>query len=149
MEAKKEELLRKIRETLESALEQKTEVKTEPKKEEPKKAEVKQQVQTQTEKTETKAKEIAATGKLVFRVQFFSSPTSFPLSSPKFSSVDNVFEYQGGGLFKYASGIFDSIEAATTHQAKVRKAGFADAFVIAFMNGERIDMSKARELLNK
>ncbi len=148
MLAKKEELLRKIRETLESPVVQ-PEVKTEPKKEEPKKTEVKVQAETQNAKTETKPKETAATGKLVFRVQFFSSPTAFPLSSPKFSGVENVLEYLSGGLHKYASGNFDSIEAATAHQAKVRKAGFGDAFVVAFLDGERIDMAKAREILNK
>ena len=153
MLAKKEELLRKIRETLESPTvrpEEKTEA---IKKEEPKKTVVKEQVQTQKEKTDTqpeiKQKAAAATGKLVFRVQFFSSPTSFPLSSPKFSGIEDVFEYQGGGLFKYASGNFDSVEAATAQQVKVRKKGFTDAFVVAFLNGERIDMAKARAILNK
>jgi N-acetylmuramoyl-L-alanine amidase len=147
MLAKKEELLRKIKETLDNPTDQSA-VKIESKKEEPKKTEVKEQVKTQPQ-VETKPKETVATEKLVFRVQFFSSPTSFPLSSPKFSGLDNIYEYQTSGLHKYASGNFDSIEAATAHQVKVRKAGFTDAFVIAFLNGERIDMAKAREILNK
>gem|GEM_PF-775646 len=151
MLAKKEELLRKIKESLDNQPGT-NEVKTSPKTE-TKKTEVKEQVKTEKIKTETppenKPKEATATEKLIFRVQFFSSPNSFPLSSPKFSGIENVFVYQGGGLFKYASGDFNSIEAATNHQAKIRKLGYPDAFVVAFMNGERIDMAKAREILNK
>ncbi len=141
MQAKKEELLRKIRETLENNTDTQVTV-------EPKKTEVKEQVKNQTP-VDNKPKETPASGKLVFRVQFFGSPTAFPLSSPKFSGIDNIYEYQAGGLHKYASGNFDSIEAATAHQAKVRKQGYPDAFVVAFLNGERIDMAKAKEILNK
>lgn len=157
MLAKKEELLRKIRESLEKQPSNQSPIVTPAKTitEEPKKTEVEEQAQKPVaekateNKTETKPKEISAKGNLVFKVQFFTSPTPVPLSSPKFSGLPNISEYKASGLFKYVSGNFDNIEAATVHQAEVRKKGFPDAFVAAFLNGERIEMSKARELLNK
>lgn len=137
MMAKKEELLKKIRETLDKpGTETKTETKqnTEPTKNQP-------------DKTENKK---TLSGKPVFKVQFFTSPVPIPLSSPKFSGVGtDIKEYEAGGLYKYTSGNFDTIEAATSHQSKIKKLGFNDAFVAAFLNGERISMSDARNILNK
>jgi hypothetical protein len=38
---------------------------------------------------------------------------------------------------------------AVAHQAVLRENGFKDCFVVAFKNGERIDVNEAKKLLNQ
>ena len=45
------------------------------------------------------------------------------------------------------SGDFRSKQEATTRQAEVRKLGFSDAFVVAFINGERATIKEAENAL--
>jgi len=50
------------------------------------------------------------------------------------------------GLTKYFTGQYASIKEAEKHIANVREAGFTGAFIVAFYNGEQINLSKAKEL---
>lgn len=90
---------------------------------------------------------IARNKNITFKVQLVSSATQIPLNSPRFKGVA-VSEYKDGSTYKYTAGELKSIDEATALQKEVRSKGFADAFVVAFLNGERIPVSKAREILN-
>jgi len=61
-----------------------------------------------------------------------------------------VFEYQQGGLYKYTVGQhINNFSAANEHKQKMRNEGFEHAFVVGFLDGERIDLQKAINLAEK
>lgn len=80
-----------------------------------------------------------------FRVQFASS--SKEKTAGKFKDVDNVMVYEHQGMFKYTSGNETSYQEAVRLQNELRRnKKYRDAFIIAFKNGERIDVNEARKL---
>ena len=62
----------------------------------------------------------------------------------------NVFEYEQDNLFKYAVGQFiNDFKSANELKNSLREQGFESAFVIAFINDERVDLQKAINLASK
>lgn len=53
-------------------------------------------------------------------------------------------EPTGTGITRYTAGLFGNLNTATAARDEIRKIGYPDAFVVAFLNGERISISKAR-----
>jgi N-acetylmuramoyl-L-alanine amidase len=87
--------------------------------------------------------------KVVFRVQIETSETKVATTSAKFSGL-NIFEYKQDNLYKYTSGSFiHDFKAANLYKNELRKQGFQHAFVVAFLNGERINLEKAIKLAEK
>jgi N-acetylmuramoyl-L-alanine amidase len=78
-----------------------------------------------------------------YQVQIVSSPKPLDRKSPDFKGLQRVDEYRQNGVYKYLAGSTASYKEARSMQEKLRTMGFKDAFVIAFENGERIDLSKA------
>ncbi len=60
-----------------------------------------------------------------------------------------IWEYQDKNVYKYTSGMTQNFAEASKHQATVRKAGFKDAFIVAFNNDQRITIDEAKRLLGK
>jgi N-acetylmuramoyl-L-alanine amidase len=86
---------------------------------------------------------------VIFRVQVETATDPIPLTDKKFKGY-SVYEYEHGGLYKYTFGAFENdVKAATEYQAKLREEGYAHAFVVAFLNGERINLQKAVILAEK
>jgi N-acetylmuramoyl-L-alanine amidase len=87
--------------------------------------------------------------KVVFRVQIETSETKVATTSTKFNGL-NIFEYKQDNLFKYTAGSFiHDFKAANLYKNELRKQGFQHAFVVAFLNGERINLEKAIKLAEK
>jgi N-acetylmuramoyl-L-alanine amidase len=87
-----------------------------------------------------------AVDKVVFRIQFDMSDKPIPLNSSRFKGLD-AMEYKHDKMYKYATGNFiGDFNAANTYKNEVRKLGFSTAFVIAFLNGERINLEKGIKL---
>jgi len=86
---------------------------------------------------------------IVFRVQFASSRKKLDLDDKKYSDLKNLWEYKAGEIYKYTAGYYNSADKAVDLQAKMRKNGFKDAFVVAFKNGKRISTNDAIKLLKK
>ncbi len=86
---------------------------------------------------------------VLFRVQFASTTTKRPHDDPAFKGLNNVSSYYHEGLYKYTVGNETSLEEAGKLQRAVQQAGFRDAFVVAFLNEERISAAEALKLLNK
>ena len=84
-----------------------------------------------------------------FKIQFASSDKELDLKESKFSSVENGSYYKVGSFFKYTSGNFKTSAEAFKHQKKLADAGFKDCFVVAFKNGQRIDIKEAKLLSEK
>lgn len=87
---------------------------------------------------------------VIFRVQILTSPSKIPANSPRFKGHQNVFEYQQDNLFKYAVGQYvNDFKSANNFKNQLREEGFDSAFVIAFINNERVDLQKAINLASK
>jgi N-acetylmuramoyl-L-alanine amidase len=105
-------------------------------------AESKEQVGNNTESKTNLSKD---TG-LVFRVQIETSTQVLPKNSSRFKGLE-VFEYQDNTLFKYCTGTFpNDLQGAKNYKNELIEKGFDHAFVVAFLNGERISIEKAIKL---
>ena len=85
----------------------------------------------------------------VYRVQFYTSPYLIKTSDSRFKNLDNIWYYKHNAIYKYTSGGFDDVNDALSHRNKVKKSGFGDAFVVAFLNGERVSISEAKSINKK
>lgn len=84
--------------------------------------------------------------KLVFCVQVATSSQKLPLTSPIFNGL-KVKEYQQDNLFKYyVDDYINDIDGAKNRKVELNENGFKNAFVIAFLGGERISIEKAIKL---
>jgi N-acetylmuramoyl-L-alanine amidase len=75
---------------------------------------------------------------IVYRVQFYTSPSQIPFKSPKFAGLDKIFEYRMDGIYKYTAGRFTNYKDALAYQAVVRTKSFKDAFVIVLKDNKRL-----------
>jgi N-acetylmuramoyl-L-alanine amidase len=86
---------------------------------------------------------------LVFRVQIETSTQVLPKNSSRFKGLE-VFEYQDNTLYKYCTGTFpNDLQGAKNYKNELIEKGFEHAFVVAFLNGERISIEKAIKLAEK
>ena len=87
-------------------------------------------------------KDETADDKPVFKVQFMASDRKLSLTDKKLKGVKNVDCYKDGGMWKYTVGSstnYNEINALKREMAKQ----FPQAFVVAFKNGNRIDIQTA------
>ena len=93
--------------------------------------------------------EINPVDKVIFRVQIETSSTKISATSSRFKGFQ-VFEYVQDNLYKYTVGSFvGDYKSANDYKNKMREEGFVNAFVVAFLNGERINLEKAIKLAQK
>lgn len=86
---------------------------------------------------------------VVFRVQIETSEKKIYSNVDKFKGLE-VFEYVQDNLFKYAVGSFvNDFRAANNYKNELREQGFQHAFVVAFQNGQRVNLEKAIKLAKK
>jgi N-acetylmuramoyl-L-alanine amidase len=85
-------------------------------------------------------------GKVIFKIQFDMSDKQIPLNSNRFKGL-KTDEYMHNGSYKYVTGDFvNDFNGANTYKNEVRKLGFSTAFVVAFLDGERINLEKGIKL---
>lgn len=96
---------------------------------------------------ETKVVTVETTPKVSFKVQFATRDTQVPVTHKDFAKVPEVDVYFYNGAYRYTSGDFRSKQGAVDRQAELRKQGFSDAFVVAFINGERATIKEAENAL--
>ena len=85
---------------------------------------------------------------LIFRVQIISSTKNLPSQSSRFKNEKDIYKYFQSGLYKYCAGNFgQNLDLAKNHKIKMRNMGFNGAFVVAFLDGERIGIEKAIKLV--
>lgn len=85
---------------------------------------------------------------IVFKVQFLISKSQLNTSIPKFKGLKNVSFYNHNGMYKYTYGNERTFDAANQLVRELKNLGFTDCFVVAFQNNERIDVEKAKGMLN-
>lgn len=71
-------------------------------------------------------------------------------SAKTFSNIRNIVEIKSSktGLYHYVTGYCNNLEDALISQAQVRGVGYLDAFIVAFCDGERIPLFRAKQLLD-
>ena len=83
---------------------------------------------------------------ITFRIQIETSEVKLAKNAARFKGFE-VMEYQQEGFFKYTTGQFENdFKAANAYKNELRQKGFPNAFVVAFQNGERINLEKAIKL---
>lgn len=78
-----------------------------------------------------------------FQVQILSSPSPLDKKSADFRGLERTESYVQNGVYKYLVGSTASFKEAKKMQEELRAMGFKDAFIVAFENGQRIDLNKA------
>jgi len=82
---------------------------------------------------------------LVYKVQVGAYRNPIPQNLFKgFAPI--MAEKAGNGITRYTAGLFLNQSTALTARDQIRKLGYPDAFLVAFLNGERISLSQAGEL---
>lgn len=83
-----------------------------------------------------------ADGKPIFKVQILASSRMLRPGSSQFKGLDNVDSYREGGLIKYTYGASENYnEINRLRKTLVEK--FPQAFIVAFKNGEKINVAQA------
>ena len=85
---------------------------------------------------------------LVFRVQVETWDQRRDNSYNLFKGYE-VFEYEQDKMYKYCIGNFSDYQLAKNYKIELIKKGFQNAFLVAFLNGERISIEKAIKLAEK
>ena len=98
--------------------------------------------------TTTPSEKPAEKNQVSFKVQFATRDTQVPVSDKAFAKVPEVGVYFYNGAYRYTSGDFKTKNEAINRQADIRKLGYSDAFVVAFINEERATLKEAEEALN-
>jgi N-acetylmuramoyl-L-alanine amidase len=78
-----------------------------------------------------------------YQVQILSSPKPLNKKSADFKGLERIECYIQSGTHKYLAGSTPSFKEAKQMQDYLRSIGFKDAFVVAFENGQRVDLNKA------
>jgi N-acetylmuramoyl-L-alanine amidase len=85
-----------------------------------------------------------------FRVQFTSSRTPKVFDGKKYRDMPDIRQYRIDGWYKYSTGNFITYDEALRHQKFVREnKKYKDAFIVCFLEEERISLEKALELTKK
>lgn len=82
---------------------------------------------------------------LEYCVQLKSSTKKIPLTSKVFKNIPNVKERKVNNIYKYTVGSTSNYQKIIEIQKVIRKK-IKDCFVVAFYNGQRISLSKAKKL---
>lgn len=78
-----------------------------------------------------------------YRIQITSSKKKIKQGSSIYRKLNDIYEYQDGDLYKYATGESNTFSEISKMLPQIREE-FKDCFVIAFENDKRIPLSYAR-----
>ena len=84
----------------------------------------------------------AAPSAPVFKVQIMTSDRRLKAGDPRFKGLTDVESYKDGRVWKYTVGASADYNAVNRRRKEVA-AKFPEAFIIAFRDGERIDVQAA------
>ena len=97
---------------------------------------------------DTRQASSGTTSSPVFKIQILLSKEELKSSDSRIRNLPDVDYYKEGGQYKYTCGNTSDYNEITRLQAEVRKR-YKDAFVIAFLNGSKITVREAREIIDR
>ncbi|HLP12920.1 MAG TPA: N-acetylmuramoyl-L-alanine amidase [Flavobacteriales bacterium] len=80
---------------------------------------------------------------IYFMVQITASTKQIECNSANFRGLDIILEHPGKGIYRYTYGKSPNFEEAKKLLSNARDKGYKDAFIVAYQNGERIEINKA------
>lgn len=83
---------------------------------------------------------------VIYKVQFYSSETLLSSDAKELKEITGYEYYKQGNKYCYTKGRCTNVKDAVVVQYEVRRTGFKDAFVVAFLDGKRISLQEAKEL---
>ena len=86
--------------------------------------------------------EQSATDKPVFKIQILTSDKKLPSNSKLFKGLSPVGHYQEKGIYKYTYGESTDYNKVLRTRRQI-SAKFKGAFIIAFKNGQKMDVNQA------
>ena len=63
----------------------------------------------------------------------------------KLGNIDK--EAEGTDLYRYFAGTYKTLDEATIQLEKAKLAGYTDAFIVTYKDGERITLQEAKKLI--
>lgn len=85
---------------------------------------------------------------IVYQIQIFSSGQKASVKSLR--GLSPVFESRSvSGRYIYRVGLFNSYNDVLSHINAVKKAGFRSAFIVGYVDGKEMSVSKVRNLENE
>ena len=85
---------------------------------------------------------------IVYQIQIFSAINKAPVNSLK--GLSPVFERRNaGGRYLYRVGLFNTYNDVLSKLNTVKKVGFRSAFIVAYIDGKEVSVSKARSSESK
>ena len=83
-----------------------------------------------------------------FSVQFASGKKDVSIKTdPSLRKIKGVWKYRSKGMYCYASGKYDTKAAAEARKKEIIDMGYGDAFLVAFIGGERVSVKEAEAAL--
>ena len=83
-----------------------------------------------------------------FSVQFASGKKDVSIKTdPSLRKIKGVWKYRSKGMYCYASGKYDTKAAAEARKKEIIDMGYGDAFLVAFIGGERVSIKEAEAAL--
>lgn len=90
-------------------------------------------------------KEVKDTGKPVFKVQILTSSKRIKADDARLKGEKDVDSYEEGGLVKYTVGASEDYQEISRLRKQLAEK-FPEAFVIAFRNGQKMNVNEAIKL---
>lgn len=81
-----------------------------------------------------------------YKVQFMIADKHVVTSGKQYNGIPDIGYYMHQGHYKYTAGNEESFDKAMKIRNTLVQKGYKDAFVVAFIKDERIDINKAREM---
>lgn len=81
---------------------------------------------------------------LVYQIQIFTA--SSPVTEKRLKGLSPVFMRRAGSSYIYSAGLFRTYSDCLSNLNKVKRAGFKTAFIVAFLDGEKTTVTKARSM---
>ena len=95
----------------------------------------------------TKKESVAKSDSPVFKIQIMASESELKSNDKRFKGLATDY-YKENGVYKYTYGESEDYNAILRMKKEISDK-FKDAFVIAFLNGEKISTAKAIEIFKK
>ena len=107
-----------------------------------------QSVLTVNEEQEKGDEDKKLSGKLVYKIQI--AAFSKPVQPDYFKGLASITseKVSDSNITRYFAGLFKTFKAAQSELNNVRKGGFPDAYIVAYYEGRKISLNRAKNLEN-
>ena len=82
---------------------------------------------------------------IIYKVQIKSTTKLLPKSDKAYKLMDKLKFEKVGNTYKYAYGPFNDYDDAVKIQKKAKTAGYTDAFIAVYKNGDRLSFNEAKQ----